>query len=154
MQQNNWTRTLLKSYTYLDRLVNGIDKTFKKVCYSSFYYNAASYNSTLSLSNKLIDLNQRKILLINTKLLVDKMLKNIGQEGAKLLTLKFIDGLRNDEIAKLENCSKRTITRRIAIFSEKAKRFLEKLGFDDKKLMKMYSSEQWIMDIFYKEGEW
>ena len=154
MQQNNWTRTLLKSYTYLDRLVGSIDKTFTKACYSSFYYNSASCNSTLSLSNRLIDLNERKVLLINTKLLVDKLLKNIGKEGAKLLTLKYIDGIKSEDIANLLKCSKRTVTRKLTSYCKKAEEFLNKIGFDSKKLLKMYSSEQWLLDIYYKDKEW
>ncbi len=154
MKQNNWIRTLLKSYNYLERIVRGIDKTVKKISYNSFYYNSANYVSTYALSNKLIDLNERKVLLINTKILVDKMLKYIGNKGAKYLTLRFVDGLKNEEIAISQKKSIRTVSRNVHNYLLKAQEFLLKQGFDSQKLFKLFREEQWVLDIYYGEKEW
>lgn len=153
MQQFTWTKTLLKSYNYLDRLVGGIDESFNKISNSSFYYNSASYNSTYNLSNKLIDLNQRKVLLINTKVLVDKLLSKISDEGRKFLTLRYIDGVKNEEIATLCGCCIRTVTRKINTHLQKISELLEKAKFSNDRLLKIYKDEQWIMDIYYGDYE-
>ena len=57
MKQNNWIRTLLKSYNYLERIVKGIDKMVKKIGFSSYHYNCFNYQSTFDLTNKIIYLN-------------------------------------------------------------------------------------------------
>lgn len=154
MKQNSWIRTLLRSYNYLERLVKGIDKMVKKISYSSYHYNSYNYQSAFDLSNKIIDLNERKVLLINTKVLVDEMLKYIGKEGAKYLTLRYIDGLKNEDIAISLKKSVRTVSRNINNYINKAEFVLKKHGLDSKKLFNLYKDEQWFLDMYYGDKEW
>lgn len=154
MKQNSWIRTLLRSYNYLERLVKGIDKMVKKISYNSYHYNSYNYQSAFDLSNRIIDLNERKVLLINTKVLVDEMLKYIGKEGAKYLTLRYIDGLKNEDVATSLKKSVRTVSRNINNYIEKAEFVLKKYGLDSKELFKLYKDEQWILDMYYGDNEW
>lgn len=154
MKQNSWIRTLLRSYNYLERLVKGIDKMVKKISYSSYHYNSYNYQSAFDLSNKIIDLNERKVLLINTKVLVDEMLKYIGKEGAKYLTLRYIDGLKNEDIAISLKKSVRTVSRNINNYINKAEFVLKKHGLDSEKLFNLYKDEQWFLDMYYGDNEW
>ena len=154
MQQENWVKTLLSVYERIDKVVYGIDKTFNKICFGSFSYNSAGYRSTYEVSNKLIDLSERKILLINTKLLIKKFLSSLGKKSRELLILRYIKRLKNEDIASLKKCSIRTISRKITECVTKCANYLSFLGYDNNRLRKMYSGEQWILDNYYSNKKW
>ena len=72
MKENCWSKTLLGVYNYLETIAGAIDKITMKTALNSFQFSKNNYekNNVYNISNKLIDLSERKITLINLKILV------------------------------------------------------------------------------------
>lgn len=145
-----WSKTLLGVYRYLPRMANAFDRVVKTRAYNSMTscsYNVV-FNDIMNVANTIIELTERKVSLVNAKVLVDKVLAKLDIKSSKILVQKFIDGKRHCDIAKMLNVSKRTAYRRI----EKALTdFAEKLinmGFCSQKLFLMLKNERWIISVF------
>ena len=147
--QKLWSKTILSSYNYLEKLCNSLDKLIKDTAVNSYY----SYgfkngeNSITNISNKIINLSNRKIDYINLKVLTDKVLNCMPQKQAKLLILKFIHKIHIDKVCQLLQMTKRTAYRRI---EQALGDFIEKLsefGYTPEKLEVVYSSDPFIKSI-------
>ncbi len=147
-----WAKTLLSVYRYLERIADAIDKIVEKtglgsanICGQNFFY-----NNIFTVSQKMIDLSERKVTLINTKILVEETLKKIDQEDAEFLIEKFFDGVKTRELVERHEISMRTAFRKVESAIKSFASALVVKGFDDKRLESMLKDEHWIMLVHEK----
>lgn len=141
--QKNWSKTLLSSYSYLETICGAIDKTVL-----NFSINSAMSSDAEFVANKIIALTERKKFLINIKVLVDKILRNMDDKLARILVLKFIDGMKSDIASKLMKVSIRTYFRRINIAIDRFAMELKRFGYTDDVLYNLIKDENWIVQIY------
>ena len=152
MNNNNWSKTLLSVYRYLPRVTYAIDKIVKTRAYNSSYSttNNISFNNVWNVANTILDLTERKITLINLKLIIEKALHSMDENSARILILKFIDGKKSNEIANLFNICLRTFFRKVNTALESFSKALIRMGYTNDKLLNMLKNEKWIMETFNK----
>lgn len=143
----NWSKTLLYSYRYLETIVDTIDDMVKKISLYSMYYNGKTNTDTLSQINKLIELNDRKVNLINLKVLIEETLDMLSCKDLQFVSLYYIDGLKSEETAKVMGVSLRTFFRRRNRAIEKftdilAAKYSAQYFFDN------YIEETWLIDLY------
>ncbi len=149
MKTNVWAKTILTSYRYLDRIANVLDEMIERKGLNSYNVSGINYsnNNIFTLAEKLIDLSERKVTLINLKVLTEKALAKCGEKSAVLLIEKYIDCRKNEDIAERNSLSYRTFFRRLTLAEEKFESVLENLGFSDEDLEIFLEKEAWIGEI-------
>ena len=144
-----WGKTLLSVYRHLSTMANSIDNLIKRIGINSAF-NHSVYNSTIKDSNKIIELTERKIKIINLKVIIERALNNLRERDLKILMLCYVDNLNYKKIIDLLKITERTYFRRkeiaIACFSEE----LNQLGFDATKLNQYLKNENWIKSTYYQ----
>lgn len=150
MNETYWTKTLLGVYNYLDNIAGAIDKITLKTALNSFEYSKANMykNNVYNISNKLIDLAERKITLINLKLLVDDVLKNIPIKDAVFLINRYFDRLKCKDLAEKYNISMRTVFRKLTSAELSFEHRLKVKGYNDLTLNDMLKNESWILNYY------
>lgn len=145
-----WTKTILTVYRYLERICGGIDKIIMQKALGCSNIVGQNYfqNNTLSVSQKIIDLSERKVTLINLKVLIEQSLSAISQKDAQVLIEKYVDGTKNKDLAENMGVGLRTIFRKIesAEMAFKSKICLK--GYNDIKLCDMLKNESWIKNVY------
>ncbi len=149
MKKNSWGKTLLQVYPYLEKIAGAIDKILLKTALNSFYYTSTSYeeNNVFNISNKLIDLGERKVTLINLKILIEEALKNMKEEQSALLIEKYVERKKFIQLAKSHNICMRTAFRKVDAAEESFAKSLNKLGYDDGRLLEFLKNETWILNV-------
>ncbi len=158
MNSNIWSKTILSIYPYLSKIADTIDRVVERRALNSFYVSSVDYgkNDTLSVVNKLIELSERKVVLINLKVLVDKCLRSIDRTMARVLIAKYISKKKGKDITEFLGIPERTFYRKIKEGETAFYEALEKEGYDEKKLEVFLKDEEWIFDVkagFEKEKE-
>lgn len=145
-----WSKTLLGVYRYLPRMADAFDRVVETRAYNSMTsssYNVV-FNDITNVASSIIELTERKVSLVNAKIIVDKVLSKLKIKSSKILVLKFIDGRKMNDIIKLLGVSKRTYFRRIRnAINDFAEKLIE-LGFCSKRLFLMLKNERWIISVF------
>ena len=150
MKTNQWAKTLLYTYKYLNRITDGIDKLVDRSALNSFYYcnNNQKINEVEAVSNKIIDLIERKKRLVNIKVLVDKCLLSCDELSSQILIEKFIEDDISEDIAKRHNLNIRTYFRKQEGAESSFYACLVKMGYDDERLFKYLADERWILEVY------
>lgn len=146
MKLKVWSKTLLNIYSCLFRLTREIDKIILSYALKSGFYNGIckTYNDI----EKMIELTDRKVTLINLKVLIEKSLVSLDKTSCKILTLKYIDKVSNETIYKVLNIKRRTFYRKyIQALSSFGNQLLIN-GFDINNVNAFVKDETWILDIF------
>ena len=149
MKSNTWAKTILTVYRYLERIAGAIDKLINRQAMNSYYSNFTN-DSVIDVANKIIELGERKVKLINIKVLTEKALEGIDELYAKLLVEKYIHSCKGDDIAKENNLAMRTYFRRLSQAENCFSSFFASKGFTEKKLSEYLKNEKWIIDVFEK----
>lgn len=153
--KNEWTKTLLYVYKYLERVCEGIDKLVDESAMNSFYYRRSGHeNNVVDIANRIIELTDRKTKLINIKVLVDNCLLKLDRLYAQLLIEKYIDEEISDRIALKHGLNVRTYFRKSSQAENTFTNLMSKEGFNDEKLNTYLSSEKWIVEVYekFKQG--
>lgn len=150
MKKYVWAKTLLSVYPYLEVVADDIDRQVDIIAKNSFYVTGVNFvtNSTSMVADNIIELSQRKVSLINIKVLIEKAFKECKSELAQILIQKYVDHDKSREIAESCNLSMRTYFRKL---DEGLKAFAKSIagqGFTDDKLKKYLQNEDWIMIVF------
>ena len=148
-----WSKTILSVYKYLEALSNSIDNLVIKKSINSAFYNNGRYNSCYDCVNKIMQLTERKINLINVKVLVDDTLKLMSIGQRRLLALCYMDNAKSEDIANMMNISIRTFFRKK---NEALNSFAKNLlmqGFTKEKLEKMFCGEAWLNNLYSRNQE-
>ncbi len=158
MQKHIWGKTLLTVYRYLERIADAIDNIIEKqgLQHTSMLGSDALTHNTLALANKIIDLSERKVKLINIKLLVEKALSTINEKGAKILIMKYFDNASCEEILSALSLSRRTYFRRINEMEAAFEAGCSMFGFPMERLDSYLAGEDWILNVkssFEKNNE-
>ncbi len=146
-----WTKTVLTVYRYLERICGAIDKIVMKSALGSSNILGQNYfyNNTLTISQKIIELSERKVTLINLKILIEETLAQIDEKEAQVLIEKYVDGLKNQTLADNLGVGLRTIFRRITSAEQSFKSKLTAKGYNDVKIKDMLKNEAWINNAYY-----
>ncbi len=104
---------VFKAYKYSYSLTKSYDKLILSEALNSYYYSINNYITTEESYNKIIKLIERKNKLINFKIKMDKILKNIDKTFRAILIQKYIKNFSAESIADNLNLSLRTYFRRL-----------------------------------------
>lgn len=150
-----WTKTLLSVYRYLERICGAIDKIVMKSALNSADILGQNYfyNNVYSISQKIIDLSERKITLINLKILIEETLGEIDKKSARILIQKYFDGTKCKDIALINNVSLRTVFRKISNAENAFSCRLRMKGYNSFKLDNILKEEGWINNVFLRLSE-
>ncbi len=147
-----WAKTILSVYRYLERIAGAIDKIILKnalgsanVSTSNFYYTNVS-----TVTQKLIDLSERKITLINLKVLIEETLAEVGEKRANILIERYFDNMKFKDLMLKHGFSMRTVFRHLDSSLIAFSKCLKMKGYDDDKLLKMLNGEEWIKSMYCK----
>ena len=148
MNSNVWAKTTLFSYPYLVKLADSIDRMIEKKALYSFHVTSSNFasNNIYDLAQKIIDLTQRKITLINLKVLIENALKKCPREQAKLLIAKYISKKKSGEICQMFDLPSRTYFRRVFDAEVRFEKELCRLGYPPSKLCDFLKDESWIIN--------
>ena len=152
MKKNLWGKTILSVYNYLDKVSEAIDKLVKENAFNSFYFTGSqqSKNGVLQVADRIIALSERKVKLINLRVLADKALSEGDRGSAQNLIERYMDGDSAEEIAKRHNLNIRTYFRHLVSAEEQFCSILARNGFNGEKLEKYLGDERWIMEVYEK----
>ncbi len=152
MKNNEWAKTILIVYKYLERVTDGIDKLVNQNALNSFYYRGENMgeNDVVVVADRIIKLCERKAKLVNIKVLVDRCLTLVDKNTARILIERYIDEDEADEIAKRHNLSKRTYFRHLFQAELRFYQAMSRLGFNGEKLSTYLAEEKWILEIYDK----
>ena len=144
MEQFIWAKTILEVYKHLERATYIIDGTVDKI--------SLMPELTINdLSAKLINLTERKVNLINLKLIVEQLLSKCSPKHIRVLSLKYIQGLSASEIAEVMKVNSRTIFRLTNSALQEFVTNMKRSGFTANYLFKHLKKEKWILSQFAKE---
>lgn len=137
------------SLSFLERIAGAIDKIIEKKALASSWATSFSSvaNSTLELADQIIELSERKVKLINIKLLIEKALKKLDKKDAKILICKYFDKMGPEEIIASFGLSRRSYFRRIQDAESSFESSCASLGFPISRLQTYLDSEEWIKQI-------
>lgn len=138
-------KTLISAYKYIERTCEAIDKYILN--HAITYGPDPSLYSTYDVLNNIVELMDRKIKLINLKLMIDETIKDMPSVEKQVLILKmrFRTSVKNiQEILKLP--SERTTFRRI---ESALTNFVMRLNANNKvkEIESFIRSEKWIANI-------
>lgn len=150
MKNYFWAKTILTTYRYLERICNAIDNLVETNAIGSFYVSGTTYlkNGVEAVANKIIELSQRKITLINLKILTDNALNNMEQDSSRLLIEKYFDGFSAKYLAEERGLPMRTYFRHLERAEIKFLDEFERLGYKERDIQDMLQDEKWIMEIY------
>ena len=149
MNLKTWIKTIFMVYRHLPRIIDSIDKVFSARALNGGIMsgNAVSYNDVYNLTDNLIRLSQKKVALINLKVLANLIVKKLDKNLAKMLILRFVDGFTAPKLAEHFNISERTVFRRINEALSMASMKAEELGYNKEKLENEFKDEKWLFDL-------
>ncbi len=154
MKNNNiiWAKTILSVYRYLERISGAIDKIVLQCGLNCQNVSVQNYilNNTYSVSQKIIDLSERKVTLINLKVLIEDTLTEISKKDAEILILRFFDGQKVKDICALKNLSMRTAFRKIESAVTAFSSRLVMKGYTSSKFENILKNEGWINNVFIR----
>ena len=145
-----WGKTLLSVYRYLERIAGAIDKIIMQSALGSANIVGQNYfyNNVYSITQKIIDLSERKVTIINLKLLIEEALASMDSKDALILIEKYIDGIKSKDIMQKHDISMRTVFRKIDSAIKGFVSALQKKGYTSAKLEKMLENEGWINNVY------
>jgi hypothetical protein len=143
MELKIWCKTFLNVYRCLEKITQAIDKIVLTTGLNlSMEANVAS--------NKILQLTERKITLINLKLFIEKLLNSLPEEHTKLIMLRYVDQAKSEDIAKQMGISSRTYFRKSIASIKSMELALKRTGKTHESLKKEYENETWILALFQK----
>lgn len=144
-----WVKTILNVYRYLERVSGAIDRIVMSRATNSFYTSSGnlSFNSVLKVSEDIMTLTERKVRLINLKLITENALEAISPSLAKILVFVFIEKRTCYECADLLGVSLRTYFRRLKTALDSFEKALTRKGYNKAFFDKMLSGEHWILEV-------
>ncbi len=143
-----WSKTILSVYRYLENISNAIDNLVRKKCIYSSFYSVGRGNDVYDYANKIIALSERKVQLINLKVITEEALMRLKPTDRKILLMFYVDGMKNKQIADVLNMPLRTLFRRKMLAINSFDAALKAMGYTDVKLNEMFSDEKWLNNVY------
>ena len=107
----NMSKACLSSYSLLPEIIKSIDSLV--VAKASATVFLPELSDIEKYGDEIISLSNKKIALINLKVLMDESLNGLSDNAIRLISARFIDGLRLDTCLKLFNLSERSFYRKV-----------------------------------------
>lgn len=150
MNTKNWCKSFLSIYNIIPSLIKSIDKlVYLKSINSSNFYSSCT-EDTYSQVDKIAELTQRKVNLINLKVLADETLLELEDEKRKLLILRFIDNLECKKCIELSGMPRRSYFRALNKAVEDFEKILIRKIGHNAVIKKSLSKEDFFEEIFDK----
>lgn len=146
--KNNWTKTILYVYKYLERVCDGIDALVEESALHSFHHR--SENEASRVAERICKLCERKAKLVNIKVLADTCLLKSDKTSAQLLIEKYIDEDQGEDIALRHNINFRTYFRKMIQAETSFSILMLREGFSESKLNEYLKDEKWIIEVYEK----
>lgn len=139
---NFWILTILDMSTKLDYYADNLEKRAEglSVCLTK---------DTLSLFNEIMDLNNKKIKLINFKVMYDSVIATLKKDE-RIIMEEYAKNQTLEEIGKLLDVNKSTVMRRMNKAILKCGAVLTALGYTSKKLFSEYGDYAAVYYTFTK----
>lgn len=141
MKKNVWAKTILSVYFYLEKITIAIDKIIDMRVDGSKYYSKNAFNDIMTISNHILSLTERKVKLINLKVLCEKALESMPEDLARIVVLAFIEKRNANDSAKSLGISVRNYFRKMPQALKSFESFLAQFGYTQKKLEQVYGDE-------------
>ncbi len=149
LENEVWGKTLIGLYRHLGTMANSIDNLIKRIGVNSAF-NHSIYNSTIADSNKIIELTERKIKIINLKVIIEKALNKLKINDFRILSLAYVDCVNYKKVQEILNISERTFFRRKELAIARFSCNLSELGFNAEKLNDYLKNENWIKNAYFQ----
>ena len=101
-----------------------------------------SLKSAEAVTSKILDYTEKKVALINTKLLIEKALYSMKKEQALILVKKYINGKKTNDIIAEIGCPRRSYYRKLESATKTFAYVVKMMGFSEEKLDDMFELEQ------------
>lgn len=150
MKQILWSKTILTAYRYFERIVAAIDKLVIKEAMGSISSDSLIYSlkSAEWVTNKILDYTEKKVALINAKILVEKALFSMNRDQALILVKKYINAKKTNEVIAEIGCARRSYYRKLDSATRTFACVIKRMGFSEEKLDEMLSDQKWLMKIY------
>lgn len=149
MEIKVWVKTFFSIYRWLDKLAKAVDDYVSLRGVSCYYKNLRSI--TLCSSEKvavdITGLMNKKINLINIKVLCDKLLCALPENLARFVIAKYIDNHTFEKVSEILHVNIRTTMRWNVVVFEKCKILLHQWGYTEEKILALFDHEKWIMEV-------
>jgi|GEM_PF-3008384 len=137
-------KALLNIYRYLEPMADAIDRQIKTKTYEP----EVSFGCSMdSFAGEIISLTERKIHLINIKVLIDKSISKLNEKNKKLILLRYIDNVSPAEISELLGVCMRTFFRRANSAFEAFCRMLEIENILCNDFLSKVTKEKWFSNF-------
>lgn len=145
-----WCKSFLSIYHIIPNIVNSIDRLVLLKGVNSAFYSQSQSNSTLKQLDGVISLSQKKISLINLKVLTDEILLEMDTKNSKLLILRFIDNINCKKAIELSNMPRRTYFRALNRALKEFESLFYRKILSNKFLYDAFLKEDCLEDVFEK----
>lgn len=146
MQEIIWTKVFLTVYPRLERLVKEFDNTRENLLKSGIGVYLGRRLTNEELFEKIIDVNYRRLGLINVKVLVDEGMRRLPQKARDTLIARYIQQDVN-AYCEANGVSKRTFFRRLDSAIRRLVEVFISLGYDERKINLEYKDEPILVSI-------
>ena len=144
MEELIWAKTILGVYNSIEKYILKLDTTISNLSLMP------QLNVDI-VTTKIIDLSDRKISLINLKLIIEKLIASCKAKHLRILSLRHIQGLTMEEIALVMNITERTCYR---LYADALKNFvvnMQNFGYSSSWFYEYLKMEKWILHQFARE---
>lgn len=143
----NWTKALLHSYRFLQNLATTIDEKVKQITLGSMVYNSKSNSDTMSQFDTIIALNDRKLSVVNLKVITENCVNVLKQKELEVISLYYLDGVDIIDICETLDISLRTFYRRKELGINRIAEYLRK-NYKENYFLHTFSQETWLIDLY------
>lgn len=143
-----WCKSFLCIYHIIPNIISSIDKLILLRSSNSSYFGDGAKSSTLNQIEKILDLSQKKINLINLKVLTDEALLDMKPESSKLLVVRYINNINCKTAIELSKLSRRTYFRCLNKALAEFEKVLYKKVLNNSSVYKSFLEEKFLEDIF------
>lgn len=143
-----WCKSFLCIYHIIPNIISSIDKLILLKSSNSSYFGEGAKNSTLNQIEGIINLSQKKINLINLKVLTDETLLDMKTENSKLLVVRYINNINCKKAIELSKLSRRTYFRNLNRALVEFESVLYKKVLKNNSIYKSFLEEHFLEDIF------
>lgn len=144
MKQKIWAKTLLTTYNCLEPISDAIDK----LVISQGVNSCCNNLTTLENAEKIINLIQRKKIMVNLKVIIENVMASIDPNSARILVMRYFDKVKPEVCFNLLEMSRRTYFRKIDRAIEEFSIHLKNFGYTSEVLEQNLSRENWIKEYF------
>lgn len=144
MKQKIWAKTLLTTYNCLEPISDAIDK----LVISQGVNSCCNNLTTLENAEKIINLIQRKKIMVNLKVIIENVMASLDTQSARILVMKYFDKVKPEVCFSLLEMSRRTYFRKIDKAIEEFSIHLKNFGYSSETLEQLLSKENWIKEYY------